>query len=441
MNKKYQLFLLAEEAIESSKDSKERVATAEKYASLIMGETMRSFGNNLWPNEYKEHMSQFLIESFSFDFLKMPSYCWLCCSYLKQTSLFLKSKWEQIFDYHLQKGTLVLKIFKKTFRIKLTPVKGFFVRHTLHFKNDVDLVYLWCDGRDQKWQRKRLRALKKANPNWTANGQDKSRSADNQELKYSLRSAMMYAPWIHKIYIITDGQTPKWFNASNKKIKIVDLKEIMPSKHLPCFNSNVIESYMYKIKGLSEYFLYACDDMFFNRPVTKDFFFSADGKPYARLSRMPRAHKIIDSPYLQTLVRMSHLYEEKTGKRYYLNSYHSIDAYTKSFFKSMEKEFKDNLKVWRQNQFRTTQDLQRILLLYQALGENTAILKYQRPKLKKHGDSLFFRLGDPRIKKVLSLYQPKLFCINDNEKATDIDRKKIGKLYQQQFPYRSDFEK
>ena len=315
------------------------------------------------------------------------------------------------------------------------------MRHLLHFKNEVDLVYLWCDSSDKNWLRKKTRALKKANPDWTANGTDKSRSADNDELKYSLRSVEKFAPWIHKIYIITDGQKPKWVNEANKKIKIVDLKEMMPHKYLPCFNSNVIESFMFQIKGLSEYFLYACDDMFFGNFVTKDFFFSADGTPYARFNKMPPAYKIIDSPYLQTLVRMSRLYEEQCGKKIFLNSHHNIDAYTKSYFKDLQKTFPEHLKVWRQNQFRTTRDFQRILLLYQALAEKKAILKFQKSKKYLRQDSMFFRLGRKDIAKELKTYQPKLFCINDNEKATDIDRQNIKKLYQKLFPYPSRFEK
>ena len=441
------IFQSAQKALKRAKNPEEKAILADKYSFFILREIDLLFFNKPWSRSYQKEVCSFLISAYSVAKTPLSNYFRLASLYCQQVlkipfvlvGQFFKKNWEKIFDYHLNKETLVIKFFKKTFHLKLTRFTRFFVRHMLHFKNDVDLVYLFCDGNDLKWRARKYEALKKSNPNWTANGLDKSRSANNNELKYSLRSAEMYAPWIHKIYIITDGQKPEWLNTSNKKIKIVDLKEMMPAKYLPCFNSNVIESFMYKIKGLSEYFLYANDDMFFASPTTKDFFFSADGKPYARFNKMPAVYKIIDSPYLQTLVRMSHLYEEKSGKKYFLNSHHNIDTYTKSFFLRTEKLFAHEMKIWRQNQFRTVHDFQRILLLYQALGENTAILKFHPRGYYK--ESRMFRVYDQNITKELSIHQTKLFCINDDEKTTDIDRKNIQKTYQNLFPYRSSFEK
>lgn len=441
MNVNYKIFQSANKALEASENSQERAAVSKKYVDLILKETKRSFGNGLWPKEYKEHVRQFLIEVFSSDFIKIPSYSQLCGLYLKQTSLLLKSKWEKIFDYRLNKKTLTLKIFKKTFHFKLTPIRCFFVRHLLHFKNDVDLVYLWCDGSDQKWQKKRLAVLKKTNPNWTLNGQNKCRFIDNDELKYSLASVQMYAPWIRNIYIVTDGQKPKWLDTSNKKIKIIDHKEIIAEEYLPTFNSNVIDSAIHHIKGLSEYFLFSNDDTFFYQPVTKDFFFSADGKPYARLHKMPSIFKVVESPYLQTLVYMSKIYQKKGGNTCLLNPHHNIDAYTKTMLQHTEKTFEKEYKKWRKNRFRTNHDFQRVLAYYQAIDEKNAILKIQPSVPCPNVDSMFFRLNDKDIEACLKVYRPKLFCVNDNEKATDTDREKIKKFYQKLFSCKSNFEK
>ena len=48
-----------------------------------------------------------------------------------------------------------------------------------------------------------------------------SRFADNDELKYSLRSIEKNAPWISNVYIVTNGQIPNWINFNNPRIKIV----------------------------------------------------------------------------------------------------------------------------------------------------------------------------------------------------------------------------
>ena len=66
--------------------------------------------------------------------------------------------------------------------------------------NDIDLVYLWVDGSDPAWRAKRNAFLGKAQDNSPENC--KGRTADNDELKYSLRSVEMYAPWIRKIFIV-----------------------------------------------------------------------------------------------------------------------------------------------------------------------------------------------------------------------------------------------
>lgn len=48
-----------------------------------------------------------------------------------------------------------------------------------------------------------------------------NRFADNDELRFSLRSLEMYAPWIRNIYLVTNGQVPYWLNVSHPRIKII----------------------------------------------------------------------------------------------------------------------------------------------------------------------------------------------------------------------------
>lgn len=94
---------------------------------------------------------------------------------------------------------------------------------------DIDLVYLWVNGNDPKWQAKRDACIGRP----TERQENcKGRYADSGELKYSLRSIEMYAPWIRKIFIVTDDQEPEWLNTENPKIQVVDHKEIMPAESL-----------------------------------------------------------------------------------------------------------------------------------------------------------------------------------------------------------------
>ncbi len=48
-----------------------------------------------------------------------------------------------------------------------------------------------------------------------------SRFADNQELRYSLRSLEKNAQWIRNVYIVTNGQIPNWLNLENPRVKII----------------------------------------------------------------------------------------------------------------------------------------------------------------------------------------------------------------------------
>ncbi|MEA4904481.1 MAG: stealth family protein, partial [Petrimonas sp.] len=120
---------------------------------------------------------------------------------------------------------------------------------------DIDLVYLWVDGDDPKWLEKKRQFTGKVAD--CSEGNNKGRYVNNGELKYSLRSVEKYVPWIRRIYIVTDDQCPAWLQRDHPRIRIVDHTEILPEEALPCFNSSVIEYFIYKIPGLSEHFLLA----------------------------------------------------------------------------------------------------------------------------------------------------------------------------------------
>ena len=149
---------------------------------------------------------------------------------------------------------------------------------------DIDLVYLWVDGNDVEWLNKKHTFLGKGT-NLNTESLSNARNANNDELKFSLRSVEQHAPWLRTIIIVTDGQTPGWLDVLHPKIRIVDIREILPPEALPCYNSVIIEHFLYKIPNLAEHFLYANDDMFFNANLAPTFFFNKNGLPIVRLQR------------------------------------------------------------------------------------------------------------------------------------------------------------
>lgn len=309
---------------------------------------------------------------------------------------------------------------------------------------DIDLVYLWVDGNDPAW-RARRNALTGTAGEVTATEDCRGRYASNDELRYSLRSVELYAPWIRRIFIVTDGQIPDWLDTSNPRIRIVDHSEIMPPQSRPCFNSNVIEHCIANIPGLSERFIYANDDMFFNRSVTPGFFFRPDGLPVVRLTRRPlrklvlwyREH-ILKKPlrhYNLIVHRTAQMVERRLGRYVQGKPHHNIDAYLKSDWQRTHRMFAAEIEATMENHIRCDSDVQRCVYSYAPLVEGRAHASYvtRRTSFRLHIDNHIHY-------KRLERCRPVLFCMNDSEYADDGDRRVAREYVERRFPQKSSFE-
>lgn len=147
---------------------------------------------------------------------------------------------------------------------------------------DVDIVYTWVDDSDREWMRRREQALGQSTGQVVSDGATDDRFRNRDELKYSLRSLHMYAPWVRKIWLVTDDQVPSWLDLSNPQIAVVSHKELwQDDPGLPTFNSHAIEAHLHRIDGLAEHYVYMNDDVMFTRLSTKNSFFTASGLPKA----------------------------------------------------------------------------------------------------------------------------------------------------------------
>ena len=309
---------------------------------------------------------------------------------------------------------------------------------------DIDLVYLWVDGSDPRWLVKHNACIGKTEERSTVNC--KGRYADNDELKYSLRSVEMYAPWVRKIFIVTDEQVPSWLDTSNPRIRVVDHTEIMPEVCLPCFNATVIEHFLWNIPGLSEHFLFANDDMLINRSLSPSFFFADDGLPVIRLNHsglrnfyLAFKKKFLGikfKNYVQIVYNAAKLVEKKYGVFYGCKTHHNIDAYLKSDYQCIEEMFKEEIEPTLGNHVRSENDIQRSLYAYVAMAE-----KRCHPVYVDRKTSFRFHIQNMKHYKMLEEYNPMLFCMNDSEYATDDDRRKVTEFLKQRFPDKSEFEK
>lgn len=319
-------------------------------------------------------------------------------------------------------------------------------------EDKIDLVYCWCNLNDENFRKEKDELAKKFNINSEAN--NKCRFIDNEELRYSLRSLELYAPWINKIYIITNKQVPHWLNLNHPKIKIIDHTEIMPKEALPNFNSNAIEHCIKNIPNLSEKFLYGNDDMMITKPVTPEFFFGKNGYPINRFD-VKTNHKF-NNHYAQVLRNAEKLIKDKYGKIYDHFPHHCIDAYRKSDIIDCYNLFKKEIDDTIYSQFRNNKNISRHIY-----GFYSCAISHGRYKILKKYDSdlslikkLFVLLSfkyqkdsfsplafRPNLYKRFKKYNPTLFCINDCEETTDEHRKNNKMLLEKIFPVKSSFEK
>ena len=71
---------------------------------------------------------------------------------------------------------------------------------------DVDVVYTWVDGDDEDWLASRDARITGlgGTPSARAGGASRYRSRD--ELRYSMRSLHLFAPWVRRIHLVTAGE-------------------------------------------------------------------------------------------------------------------------------------------------------------------------------------------------------------------------------------------
>ncbi|MBP3193033.1 stealth family protein [Natronogracilivirga saccharolytica] len=148
-----------------------------------------------------------------------------------------------------------------------------------------DAVITWVDGNDQAHREKREKAEASQcglSSEPVKTGQDATRFLDNKELVYCINSIRLFAPWIRKIFLVTDNQKPDFLTPELQKtcnLEIVDHKVIFESYEwaLPTFNSRTVETALWRIPGLAPRFIYFNDDFFLAGKTVPGHFFTDDG--------------------------------------------------------------------------------------------------------------------------------------------------------------------
>ena len=151
---------------------------------------------------------------------------------------------------------------------------------------EIDAVITWVDGKDPAHRRKLL-SYSSAVQREEEDVASPTRFDSLGEIFYLVASLNRFAPWLRKIFIVTDAQDPgltpflqRYFPKASIPVEIVDHTAIFRGyeQYLPVFNSIAIESMTWRIPGLSEHYIEFNDDFLLARPAQPTDFFTPEGK-------------------------------------------------------------------------------------------------------------------------------------------------------------------
>ena len=280
----------------------------------------------------------------------------------------------------------------------------------------IDLVYTWVDGNDSVHASKR-RSYSKKNKGLNPEANNVARYRSNNELQESIRSALTFLPWIHKIYIVVaDGQRPSNL-PQDSRISIVPHSKIYGpyTSHLPTFNSHSIEAHLFRIPGLSNQFIYSNDDTFFGKPLSPHFFFMPDGRPKAfmnstflRSGNPTKKTPPYQAAHMNVNNVLNRVYKSKRRRRKFI---HQARPVSKELYEMAWKHpiFGKHLQSSSSSKFRTKTDVEPVcLILHIGLETRRAVpgsasQLYTRIQDRSSLGALFNRINKG--------YQ--LYCIND----------------------------
>lgn len=254
------------------------------------------------------------------------------------------------------------------------------VREPTELLEPVDAVLTWVDSQDPDYWAARAKWL--ADPadegaDSLARASARTRSFD--ELRYALRSLDMYAPWLRKVWLITDMQRPPWLD--DDAVTVVDHQEVLAGHvTLPTFNSHAIESGMHRVEGLAEHFLYLNDDTMLGTRTQPTDFFTPGGHPVFQPSGeyLPAGPVGPDEAAPGVAGRIVRaLLEEDFDRTITRKLRHTPYPLTRSLMAEVAARYPDHWAMTAANRFRSSNDVAPVsLALWYALMTGRAITSH-----------------------------------------------------------------
>jgi len=326
--------------------------------------------------------------------------------------------------------------------------------------NDIDLVVLWVDGNDPKWQQERDKYLKNKITN-------SGYYQDWNWMRYWFRAVEENMPWIRNVFFITYGHTPSWLNLNHPKLRIVKHEDFMPKEFLPTFSPIPININLHRIKELSETFIYSEDDIFFIGKQEPEDFFSKEGLPKDFLWLRPITEQFDLSDYSHIILnnvltikkhigmesinkgKGKYLFSEKYPKEVIdankqlhelklipgFKETHMAYSLLKSSFDDLWKKEELQLFTCSMHRFRLISDITVSLFRDYQL----ASLNFE-PYYPKYRYST--NVYNPNLEKLILDKDTNMICINEsNDKAYTKERaEEICSYLEKRFPNKSSYE-
>ena len=314
-----------------------------------------------------------------------------------------------------------------------------------HVAAPVDVVYTWVDSADPQWQADRARFDSQT---VNASASNAERFVDRQELRYSLRSLELFAPFVRHVYIVTADQYPQWLADDHPKVTVISHRDVFPDRSvLPTFNSHSIETCLHRIDGLSENFLYFNDDVFVGREVEIGDFFTIAGQAKVRLSPSqyiyqgePEEGAIPTDWAAYNSVRLMDRDFDITLDR---RVKHVPLVQKRSVLAEIEERYPDEIARTRAARFRSTTDIAvpSMFAQYYGMAEGKAV---EWPGAKNEYVYLDTGRADSldRFQQILH-HPPKFFCLNTT-RHTEVDlaaqARNLERFFTAAFPDPAEWE-
>lgn len=140
-------------------------------------------------------------------------------------------------------------------------------------KEEIDLVIAYVNNQDPIWKKTYIDYCKEHNLNEKIIELLSNRYGGLTFIYDQLKLVQKNMPWIRKIFLLISNKEQVIPSLLPSNCEIVLHEQFIPCVFRPTFNSTTIEMFLWNIPNLSEYFIYANDDMLpTGKLEPKDFF-------------------------------------------------------------------------------------------------------------------------------------------------------------------------